>query len=110
LDENANGCRIFETLEAEGFTYCRDLDCYGAGPAVTELFREMGKNWITDTDIAEVQFHTFSIVYFRMMMYLHPDRALSLDVPEETLKELKPFTDAALAILADAADPFDDIK
>ena len=62
---------------------------------------------VLSADIAEAQFHTFSIVYFHLMMYLHPDRALSLDIAEETLEKLKPFTDAALTILADTADPFE---
>ena len=110
LDQEAACCTVFDRLEAEGFTACRGFDCYGAGPAVAKLFREMGKNWISDPTIATVQFHTFSVVYFHLVKYLHPDRAIEMDVPDDLLAELQPFTDAALQLLAASADPFDAVE
>ncbi len=108
LDQAQNRCPIFDRLEEEGFTFCRDFDCYGSGHAVTELFKELGKNWMSHPDIAEIEFHCFSIVYFELVKYLHPDRAIEIDVPEHIIEELKPFTEQALDLLAAAADPFAD--
>ena len=110
LDQANARCTIFDRLEDEGFTVCREFDCYGAGPAVARLFRAMGKNWISHPDVATVQFHTFSLVYFTLVRYLHPDRAIELDVPEAVIEELKPFTDAALDLLEESADPFAAVK
>ena len=107
LDQVQNRCPIFDRLEEEGFTFCRDFDCYGGGPAVTALFKELGKNWMNAPEIAEVQYHTFSIVYFQLVKYLHPDRAIEIDVPDAIIEELKPFTEQALDKLAATADPFE---
>ncbi|MBT3916471.1 MAG: hypothetical protein HN731_04760 [Rhodospirillaceae bacterium] len=107
LDQEHGSCTIFDKLEDEGFTFCRDFDCYGGGLAVSNLFKEIGKNWASDPEIAEVQFHTFSIVYFQLVKYLHPDRAIEIDVPDDIIEELKPFTEQALDMLAETADPFE---
>jgi len=106
LDTEKRCCTVFPELEARGYDVCRGFDCYGAGIAVAKLFREMGKNWINDPSIATVQFHTFSIVYFTLVKYLHPDRAIEIDVSPEVLEKLKPFSEAALDLLAESADPF----
>jgi hypothetical protein len=110
LDQDHARCTIFNRLEAEGFDICRSFDCYGAGPAVARLFREMGKSWIGDPAVATIQFHAFSIVYFELVKYLHPGRAIEMDVPAEVLAELTPFTEAALELLAASADPFQELK
>lgn len=107
LDQACGRCTIFDRLEAEGFDICRSFDCYGAGPAVAKLFRGMGKGWLNDPAVAAVEFHVFAIVYFALVRYLHPDWPMKLDVPEEVLDELAPFTDAALQLLAESADPFE---
>jgi hypothetical protein len=106
LDMEKRACTVFSELEARGYDICRGFDCYGAGVAVAELFRKLGKNWTSDPSVATVQFHTFSMVYFTLVKYLHPDRAIAIDVPEEVLEELKPFSEAALDLLAERADPF----
>jgi hypothetical protein len=106
LDTETVRCRVFADLESLGFQWCRGFDCYGAGVAVTELFRRLGKNWRTDAAIKEIECHVFAIVYFRLVQYLHPDRPTEIDVPAGRLKELEPFTEAALDILAETADPF----
>ena len=107
LDQGAHRCTIFHRLEAEGFDICRGFDCYGAGPVVAKLFREIGKNWMHNPEIATAQFHTFSLVYFTLVKYLHPERAIEIDVPEDVRAGLEPFTEAALQLLADTADPFE---
>ena len=106
LDQTECRCTVFSELETLGYDICRGFDCYGAGVAVAKLFREMGKSWSTHPDIAAVQFHTFSIVYFTLVKYLYPDRVIELDVPYKIIEDLKPFTDAALDLLAESADPF----
>jgi hypothetical protein len=110
LDQDHARCTIFNRLEAAGFDICRSFDCHGAGPVVAKLFREMGKTWSSHPETATVQFHTFSIVYFHLVKYLHPDRAIELDVPADVLADLAPFTDAALQLLAESADPFAEIE
>lgn len=110
LDLTRRRCTIFAELEARGYDICRSFDCHGAGVAVAALFRELGRSWNTDADIAAVQFHTFSIVYFTLVKYLNPDRAIELDVPANVIEDLKPFTEAALDFLADSADPFSVIE
>ncbi|MDP7601977.1 MAG: hypothetical protein QF605_11355 [Rhodospirillales bacterium] len=62
---------------------------------------------MSDPEIAEVQFHTFSIVYFQLVKYLHPDRVIEIDVPNHIIEELEPFTEQALDMLAETADPFE---
>ncbi len=57
-----------------------------------------------------MQFHTFTIVYLTMLKHLHPDRAIEFDISEELIEDLKPFTEAALDLLAETADPFAAIK
>ncbi|MEQ8585609.1 MAG: hypothetical protein RLO01_06405 [Thalassobaculaceae bacterium] len=42
LDRRTFRCRIFERLEAEGFTVCRGYECFGAGPQVV---RWLGDDW-----------------------------------------------------------------
>ncbi len=37
-----NRCRVFETLEAEGYLVCRAYDCFGAGPTVTRWIERDG--------------------------------------------------------------------
>ncbi|MAI10461.1 MAG: hypothetical protein CBD27_06625 [Rhodospirillaceae bacterium TMED167] len=106
LDPTMKRCSIFETLEHHGFGFCRTFDCYGGGVAVAKLFRELGRNWVSDPTIANAQFDVFSIVYFTLVKYLHPDRNIDIDVPEERIAELKPLIDAALALLAAESDPF----
>ena len=107
LDKGACRCTVFNELEARGYDICRGFDCHGAGLAVAKLFREMGRSWATHPDSAIVQFHTFSIVYFTLVQYLHPDRAIEVDVPAKVIEDLKPFTEAALDLLAEDADPFE---
>jgi len=110
LDQAQCRCTVFNELEARGYDICRGFDCFGAGVAVTRLFGNLGKSWRTHPDIATVQFHTFSIVYFTLVKYLYPDRAIELDVPERTIKDLEPFTEATLDLLAESADPFEALK
>ena len=106
LDLGACRCTVFDKLEPMGYDICRGFDCHGTGVAVAKLFREMGRSWNTHPDTATIQFHTFSIVYFTLVKYLHPDRAIELDVPESVIADLKPLTEAALDMLAETADPF----
>lgn len=106
LDQAAHRCTIFATLEQRGYHVCREFDCLGAGVAVTQLFRKMGRTWQSDASAAAIEFHTFSLVYFALVKYVHPDRAMEIDVPAEAIKDLEPFTEAALDLLADSADPF----
>ena len=40
----------------------------------------------------------------------YPDWAIELDVPEKVIEDLKPFTEAALELLAEVADPFVVVK
>ena len=62
---------------------------------------------MSDPEITEVQFHTFSIVYFQLVKYLHPDRVNEIDVPNHIIEELEPFTEQALDMLAETDDPFE---
>jgi hypothetical protein len=106
LDQGECRCTVFSELEERGYDICRGFDCYGAGVAVATLFRKLGKSWINDPETATVQFHTFSIVYFTLVKFLYPNRAIELDVPEKIIEDLTPFTEAALELLAEVADPF----
>ena len=110
LDIEGGNCTIFDKLEDKGFDFCRDFDCYGGGFAVSEIFRQIGKNWASHPEIAELEFHSFSIVYFHLVKYLHPDSAIEMKVPEDIIEKLKPFTDAALDMLAADADPFEEVE
>lgn len=110
LDLETTRCRVFENLESLGFKWCRGFDCYGAGVAVTELFRHLGRNWKSDDSIKEIECHVFAIVYFRLIQYLHPDWPTEIDVPAGRLRELEPFVEAALDILAETADPFKNLE
>ena len=62
---------------------------------------------MSDPEIAEVQFHTFSIVYFQLVKYLHPDRVIEINVLDHIIEELEPFTKQALDMLAETTDPFE---
>jgi hypothetical protein len=106
LDPADTRCRVFGELEDRGFKWCRGFDCHGAGVAVTELFRRLGRDPKADPALKKIECHVFAIVYFKLIQYLHPDWPTEIDVPEQRLEELAPFTEAALDILADAADPF----
>jgi hypothetical protein len=108
LDSGCTRCTVFDRLEELKYDICRSFDCYGAGPVVAKLFREMDRTWSRHPETATAQFHTFSLVYFHLVKYMHPDRAIELDVPADVIAELKPFTEAALQLLAETADPFHD--
>ena len=110
LDQGAYSCTVFNELEGRGYDICRGFDCYGAGVAVAALFRELGRSWVDNPESATIQFHTFSIVYFTLVKFLYPDWAIELDVPEKVIEDLKPFTEAALELLAEVADPFVVVK
>ncbi|MDA0239285.1 MAG: hypothetical protein O3A84_04560 [Proteobacteria bacterium] len=94
-------CRIFETLEDEGYPFCRAFDCHGAGPAVTALFREVGRSWRNDADAGKVEFDVFNIVYATLHRRLADDPPLITDVTEEHHEALRPFIDAVLIWLSD---------
>ena len=106
LDPNMKKCRIFNNLELHGYSFCRSFDCYGSGVAVAKLFQKLGRNWVSDPTISDAQIDVFSIVYFTLVKYLHPDRLIEIDVPEHRIAELQPLIDAALSILAKETDPF----
>jgi len=108
LDCATKQCTIFDKLESEGYSVCRKFDCYGAGPAVAQLFRGMGKNWMNDATTADVQFNVYAIVYVTLLKYMRPEFKIDFDMPESEIEKLKPFTEAALQLLAETADPFAD--
>ncbi len=64
---------------------------------------------MSDPEITEVQFHTFSIVYFQLVKYLHPDCVIEIDVPNHIIEELELFTEQALDMLAETTDPFESL-
>lgn len=110
LDCSTKRCTIFDRLETEGYDACREYDCYGAGPVVASLFRGMGKNWLSDPTIADTQFNVYAIVYVTLLKYMHPEWKIDLDLPVSEIEKLKPFTEAALQLLAEKADPFGAIE
>ena len=75
LDLDTMRCRIFDRLEAEGYTACRTWDCYGAGPAVSRLFREIGRTCRSDTEIGRLQTAVFAVVWAELHNHLFPTRA-----------------------------------
>jgi len=46
--QDQNRYPIFDRLEEAGFTFYRDFDCYSGGLADSSLFKELGKNWMSD--------------------------------------------------------------
>ncbi len=106
LDQQKSCCTVFDELEERSYTICRKFDCYGVGVAVAKLFREMGRSWNTHPETAINQFYTFTIVYFTMLQYLFPDQTIEFDIPDDIVENLKPFTEAALDLLSETADPF----
>lgn len=94
-------CKIFTTLEDEGFPFCRAFDCHGAGPAVTAMFREVGRSWRNDKAAGKIEFDVFNIVYGILHRRLADDPPLLTDVSDEQRKALQPFIDAALIWLSD---------
>jgi hypothetical protein len=106
LDCATKRCMIFDQLETSGYGHCRKFDCYGAGPVVAELFRGMGENWLSDRKVANVQFNVFAIVYFTLLKYMRPEFKIDLGMPDAELEKFKPFTEAALQLLAEKADAF----
>jgi len=106
LDCTTRQCAVFDRLETEGFVHCRNFDCYGAGPVVAELFKGMGKNWLSDRRIANVQFNVFAIVYVTLLKFMRPEFKIELGLEESEVETVRPFTEAALQLLAESADPF----
>jgi hypothetical protein len=99
LDAATLRCRIFACLEAEGYPFCRGFDCHGAGPAVTALFRRLGRSWPTAPDAAKVQFDVFNLVFARLHEQFHPAYPISHGFPPGRAAELADFVDAALSWL-----------
>jgi hypothetical protein len=104
LDETKCRCTVHSDLERREYSSCLQFDCRGAGVAVSQLFRGMGRTWITDPEIATVEFHTFVIVYYTVLKHLYPDVDFEFNVldefPAKLQIDLSPFTEAALDLLA----------
>ncbi len=94
MDISGENCTIFNTLEEESFVFCRDFSCYGGGFSVSEVFSPNVSELSQPPKIAEMVFHSFSIIYFHLVKYLHPNRVIEMDVPADIIENLEPFTDA----------------
>ena len=107
MDISGENCTIFNTLEEESFVFCRDFSCYGSGFAVSDVFSPNVSELSQPPKIAKMVFHSFSIIYFHLVKYLHPNRVIEMDVPADIIENLEPFADTALDMITVAADPFD---
>lgn len=104
LDPAARRCRIFDTLEAEGFPFCRTFDCHGAGPAVTAIFRDMDRTWQTDPGVGKVEFDVFNLVFAELHDRFEPGGGMRDAFPPSKRTELAPFVAAAFDWLAEPGD------
>lgn len=103
LDADKRLCTIHADLERRNYTHCTGFDCHGAGVAVSDVFRTLGRTWITDPSIANVEIYGFVIVYYTVLKQLYPDATFEFDVldklSDKLRDDLRPFTDAALDLL-----------
>ena len=103
LDADKKLCTIHGDLERRAYDHCTGFDCRGAGVAVSKLFRAMGRTWISDPDVATVEFQTFVIVYYTLLREIYPEAKFEFDVVDKLSAKLRadlqPFTDAALDLL-----------
>jgi hypothetical protein len=100
LDAAKCRCTIHVDLARRGYDHCTEFDCRGAGVAVSSVFRTLGRTWITDPTIAHVEFQTFVITYYTVLRQLYPDLTFEYDVLKNYPKEIEPFVEAALDLLA----------
>ena len=105
LDGDKHLCTIHADLERRGYNHCTGFDCRGAGVAVSQLFRTMGRTWITDPAVAQFEFQTFVIAYYTVLRHLYPDLTFEYDVLKNSPKDIDPFVEAALDLLtADSSE------
>lgn len=93
-------CGIYDSRQAQGYTFCIAFDCLGAGQAVTKLFRDMDRTWRTDESIAKIQFDVFVHLYLRLVGQYDPDRPVDVEVDADTAEQLSPFIDEALDLMS----------
>lgn len=100
LDDAKKLCTIHGELEGRGYDHCTGFDCRGVGVAVSHLFREMGRTWISDPRVATFEFQTFIIAYYTVLRHLYPDLAFEYDPLKNFPSDIEPFVEAALDLLA----------
>ncbi|NQV57759.1 MAG: hypothetical protein HQ503_17990 [Rhodospirillales bacterium] len=99
LDLDTLGCQIYKSREALSFTFCANFNCLGAGQAVTELFRDFGRNWRSDEKIAKVEYDVFLLVYLHLSNHLFPGRQQRIEVDRDAADRLESFKGSALDII-----------
>ena len=102
LDLGTMRCRIFERLEVEGYTTCRSWDCFGAGPAVTRLFREIGRTWRDDPEVAALETAVFAVVWAELHNHVYPARTpKTAPCSVADIARAQPLIDVVFKLLAE---------
>ncbi len=105
--EGSNPCKGIRRYR-QGRSERRTWDCYGAGPAVSRLFREIGRTWRSDTEIGRLQTAVFAVVWAELHNHLFPTRAPKAPpCPAEDIARAQPLIDVALKILSQPIDGAD---
>jgi hypothetical protein len=76
LNDQTLKCKIYDTREIHGYTFCTKFDCHGAGQACTKLYRDLGLNWQDIKTIAKIQYDVFIATYHYLSHHLFRDRKL----------------------------------
>ncbi|MDP6174215.1 MAG: hypothetical protein QGF09_08630, partial [Rhodospirillales bacterium] len=79
--------------------FCLKFDCFGAGQAVSRLFRDLASDWQGEESIERFKFDVFVLLYTQISNHLFPGRQLEMEADPESAEKLKPFLEAAVNLL-----------